>query len=233
MSSKGTTARERLLLIEDDPEIAESVISELSKQGYEVTHAADGATGLFEASRQTYDAMVVDRALPGLDGLTVIKALRDKNVPTPALILSAFGEVDDKVLGLVTGADDYLAKPFALAELVARVAALIRRGAMGGQTVLRVGPLELDLIARVARKGNQVIDLLPREFDLLEYLMRHAGTAVTRAMLLENVWHYNGTTVTNVVDVYIGKLRRKIEAEDGTRLIHSLKGVGFIFVSDP
>lgn len=232
ISPTGASVCERLLLIEDDLEIAEPVISELSKQGYVVTHAVDGAAGLSEATRQTHDVLVVDRALPGLDGLTVIRTLRNSGILTPALILSSFGEVGDKVLGLGAGADDYLAKPFALVELSARIAALLRRGAMIRQTVLRVGSLELDLIARVARKGTEVIPLLPREFDLLEFLMRHAGTVVTRTMLLEKVWHYNGAAETNVVDVYVGKLRRKIEAGESERVIRSLKGVGFLFVAE-
>jgi two-component system OmpR family response regulator len=232
MSLTADVAAHRLLVIEDDLEVAQTVVGEFSQRGFAVTHIVNGLEGLAEASSGTYDVMVVDRGLPELDGLRIIETLRTRNVLTPALILSASGEVNDRVLGLETGADDYLAKPFALIELTARVAALLRRRATGRETTLWSGPLELDLIDRVLRKNGTVIDLLPREFDLLEFLMRHAGTVVTRSMLLENVWHYNHATVTNVVDVYIGKLRRKIDEPGGTHLIQNVKGVGFMLTTD-
>lgn len=233
ISSDCRSGRGHVLLVEDDLEVAQAIVDALSRQGYRVRHVATGTEGLAEAARREYAMMIVDRALPGLDGLTMIEMLRRKNIPTPALVLSAFGDLESRVLGLAAGADDYLAKPFALVELSARVAALLRRSAMGRETVLRVGPLELDLIARVARKDGKAVALLPREFDLLEYLMRHPGEALSRTMLLERVWHYNFAAVTNVVDVYISKLRRKIEGPDGARLIQSVKGVGFMLTPVP
>lgn len=166
--------------------------------------------------------------LPGLDGLAVIEALRGEQVTTPALVLSALGGVNDRVRGLRAGGDDYLTKPFALAELAARLEALLRRPAVPRETMLRVGPLELDLLARTARRGNRPLDLLPREFRLLEYMMRREGQVLTRAMLLEQVWNYRFVPQTNLVDVHIGRLRRKLDGSDEPPMILSVRGVGFM-----
>jgi two-component system OmpR family response regulator len=171
---------------------------------------------------------VVDRLLPGLDGLAVIEALRGAGIHTPALVLSALNGVDERVRGLRAGGDDYLGKPFALAELAARVEALLRRPASGPETVLRVGPLELDLVARTARRSGRVLDLLPREFRLLEYLMRRAGQTVTRAMLFEDVWSYRFTPRSNLVDVHMGRLRRKLDGPSEQELLANVRGIGFV-----
>jgi two-component system, OmpR family, response regulator len=171
--------------------------------------------------------MIVDRMLPGLDGLEIIATLRREQLHTPVLVLSALGSVDDRVRGLRAGGDDYLAKPFALVELVARLEALLRRPVEGRETILRAGPLELDLIERSARRGGRAIDLLPREFQLLEFMMRREGQVVTRAMLLEEVWNYRFVPQTNLVDVHMGRLRRKVDGPDEAPLIHSVRGAGF------
>src|SRR6201984_205315 len=180
----------KVLLIEDDGETAQEISAELTDRGFEVEWASNGIDGLNLARASRPDAMIVDRLLPGMDGLTVIEALRKDQVRTPVLVLSALGAVDDRVRGLRMGGDDYLTKPFALVELVARVEALLRRPLESRETILRVGPLELDLIERTARRGDRVIDLLPREFRLLEYMMQRSDQLLTRAMLLEEVWTY-------------------------------------------
>lgn len=218
----------KVLLIEDDAEIAAELTAELGRNGYAVCHAADGAAGLERARDENWDLLVVDRLLPELDGLSVIRALRQQRIRTPALILSALDAIDDKVLGLRAGGDDYLVKPFALAELSARLEALLRRPADGPETTLRVGPLALDLIERKAWRAGRSLDLLSREFKLLEYMMRHAGQVVTRAMLLEEVWHYRFVPNTNLVDVHMGRLRRKIDSTDEPSLISNVRGTGFI-----
>ena len=179
--------------------------------------------------RSRYDVMVVDRMLPGLDGLSVIKAVRSADNKTPALILSALGETDDRVDGLRAGGDDYLVKPFAFSELLARLEALMRRaGTETPETVLRVGDLEMDLLARSVRRAGQVIDLQPREFRLLEYLLRHRGQVVTRTMLLENVWDYHFDPQTNVIDVHVSRLRRKIDRDFDRPLLHTVRGAGYM-----
>jgi two-component system, OmpR family, response regulator len=218
----------KLLLIEDDRETADEIIAELVDHGFEVDWAATGIQGLDKARSGTPDAMVVDRLLPGMDGLTIIEALRQEKLQTPVLILSALGAVSDRVRGLRAGGDDYLIKPFDLAELIARIEALLRRPTDSRETKLRVGPLELDLIARTAKRGERSIELLPREFRLLEYMMQRKDQLLTRAMLLEEVWNYKFVPQTNLVDVHMGRLRRKVDAPDEPPMIHNVRGVGFI-----
>src|ERR1700731_3271757 len=218
----------KLLLIEDDRETAEEITAELTDRGVEVEWSADGIEGLDKARSTRPDAMIVDRLLPGMDGLTVIEALRKDQVRTPVLVLSALGAVDDRVRGLRMGGDDYLTKPFAIVELVARIEALLRRPSESRETTLRVGPLELDLIERTAKRGERAIDLLPREFRLLEYMMRRKEQMLTPAMLLEEVWNYKFVPQTNLVAVHMGRLRRKVDEPDEPPMIHNVRGVGFI-----
>jgi two-component system OmpR family response regulator len=227
------TQAARVLLIEDEPLIAEELREDLTARGYRVTWAADGKRGEELARGQPFDVMVVDRMLPEVDGLTVIRNLREENISVPVMVLSALSAVDDRIRGLKAGGDDYLTKPFAHAELAARLEALLRRPLETRETLLRVGPMRLDLIDREAMRDNRAIELLPREFKLLEYLMRRPDQVVTRAMLLEEVWHYRFVPETNLVDVHIGKLRRKIDAPGETPLIHSVRGVGFMFGAAP
>jgi two-component system OmpR family response regulator len=217
----------RLLLIEDDPDIASEIISGFAAQGYAVTHTADGADGLALARSGDFDAMIVDRNLPGMDGLAIVQTLRGESITTPALFLSALGDVENRVHGLMAGGDDYLGKPFHLFELTARIEALLRRSSRAPETVLHLGPLCLDLVARKAMRGERQIELLPREFKLLEYLMRHSAQVVTRAMLLQDVWNYTFAAETNVVDVHVCKLRRKVDGPDEARMLHSIRSVGF------
>jgi two-component system OmpR family response regulator len=219
----------RILIVEDDPELAEAVRDDLTDRGYHVQRAASGGDGAGLAAMMPFDVIIVDRLLPELDGLSLIAQLRAADVPTPVLIISALSDVDERVRGLKAGGDDYLTKPFALAELAARVEALMRRPLPTRATMLKVGPISLDLIDRVVRRGEQVIELLPREYKLLEYLMRRPGQLVTRAMLLENVWHYRFIPETNLVDVHIGKLRRKIDNRGEPSLIQVVRGQGFVF----
>ncbi len=218
----------RILLIEDDQEIAAEVVAALGRSGYAVSHVSDGPSGLEQARQGGWDLLIVDRLLPGLDGLAIIRSLRDEQIRTPALIVSALGAIDDKVLGLRAGGDDYVIKPFALAELSARIEALLRRPANAHETVLRVGPLELDLIERKAWRGTRELDLLMREFKILEYMMRHEGQVVTRAMLLEAIWKYRFVPSTNLVDVHIGRLRRKLDHDNESPLISNIRGSGFM-----
>jgi two-component system OmpR family response regulator len=218
----------RILLIEDDQETADEIVKHLSDRFCSVLLEANGRQGLETARRESFNLLIVDRMLPELDGLSIIAALRTEAIRTPVLVLSALSEVDERVRGLKAGGDDYLTKPFALTELAARVAALLRRPIETRETVLRVGPLELDLIDRVARRKNRRIELLPREFKLLEYLMRRPSRVVTRAMMLEDVWHYRFAPRTNLVDVHIGKLRRKVDAEGEIPLLYNVRGVGFV-----
>src|SRR4030088_982090 len=218
----------KVLLIEDDSETAEEIAAELSDRGCEVEWLANGIEGLDKARSARPDAMIVDRLLPGMDGLTVIEALRKDQMRTPVLVLSALGAVDDRVRGLRMGGDDYLTKPFAVVELVARIEALLRRPAESRETTLRVGPLDLSLIERTAKRGDRVIDLLPREFRLLEYMMRRKEQMLTRAMLLEEVWNYKFVPQTNLVDFHRGRLRRKVDEPNEPPMIHNVRGVGFI-----
>jgi len=217
-----------ILVIEDDAETAEQLIDCLQTSGYSVDLAADGENGLKRARSADYVVMTVDRMLPRIDGIEVIRRLRDEGVMTPALILSALGEIDDRVRGLRAGGDDYLVKPFASREMLARVDALARRSAtVVKETILRVGDLEIDLLMRIVRRRGREIDLLPREFQLLEYLVRNVGQVVSRAMLLQHVWDLHFDPSTNVIDVYVGRVRRKIDSGQAYPLIHTVRGVGF------
>src|SRR5580700_11980043 len=221
----------KVLLIEDDGETAEEISAELTDRGFEVEWSPDGIEGLDKARAMRPDAMIVDRLLPGIDGLTVIDALRKDQVRTPVLVLSALGAVNDRVRGLRMGGDDYLTKPFAVVELVARVEALLRRPVESRDTKLVAGSLELDLIERTAKRGDRVIDLLPREFRLLEYMMQRSDQLLTRAMLLEEVWNYKFVPATNLVDVHMGRLRHKVDGPDEVQMIHNVRGAGFILRS--
>lgn len=218
----------RVLVIEDDPETAGEIVAELSSHGFQVDWAATGNDGLAWAVSGDYQVMTIDRLLPEVDGLSIVESIRSNGIKTPVLVLSALAEVDDRVRGLKAGGDDYLTKPFALVELSARVDALLRRPADPRVTMLRVGPLTLDLIERKAVRGARGLDILPREFQLLEYLMRHSGEVVTRAVLFEEVWHYRFDPRTNLVDVHIGRLRRKVDIQGESPMIHSVRGTGFI-----
>jgi two-component system OmpR family response regulator len=220
----------RILIIEDDQEVASFIQSGLLQAGWNVDHADNGKDGLFLATTENYDALIVDRMLPGVDGLAVIRTLRASDIRTPALILSALGEVGDRVAGLKAGGDDYLVKPFAFAELSARLEALLRRAGEssdGQETRLNVADLHMDLLKREVRRGNTKIDLQPREFQLLEFLMRHAGQVVTRTMLLEGVWDYHFDPQTNVIDVHISRLRAKIDRDFSPHLLHTIRGFGY------
>jgi two-component system OmpR family response regulator len=220
----------RVLIIEDDKDVASFIQKGLAQAGWNVDHADNGKDGLFLATTEKYDALIVDRMLPGVDGLTVIRTLRASNNGTPALILSALGEVDDRVSGLRAGGDDYLVKPFAFTELVARLEALIRRASAkstSAATTLQVADLQMDLLRREVRRGDRAIDLQPREFQLLEFLMRHTGQVVTRTMLLEGVWDYHFDPQTNVIDVHISRLRAKIDKGFDRPLLHTVRGAGY------
>jgi two-component system OmpR family response regulator len=223
-----------VLVIEDDPQLTDYLAKAFGEIGAVVDRAADGRDGLFLAAGNAYDVLVVDRMLPSLDGLAIIRTLRASGDRTPVLILSALGEVDDRVEGLRAGGDDYLVKPFAFSELHARVEALLRRGA-GGEappTKLHLADLELDLLTRQVQRAGQAITLQPREFKLLEYLMRHAGQVVTRTMLLEHVWEYHFDPQTNVIDVHISRLRSKIDKDFDPPLLHTVRGAGYMLRAD-
>lgn len=218
----------RILVVEDDLETASYIAKGLNESGHAVDVSHDGKDGLFMGLEQSYDAIVVDRMLPGLDGLSVIQTLRSAKNQTPVLILSALGEVDDRVEGLRAGGDDYLVKPFAFAELLARLEALVRRGdVQATETTLRVGDLEMDLLSRVVKRAGRVIELQPREFRLLECLMRHSGQVVTRTMLLESVWNYHFDPQTNIIDVHVSRLRGKIDKSFEQPLLHTIRGAGY------
>ena len=196
-------------------------------------HASDGDIGFYMATENSYDVMVIDRMLPKRDGLSIVSALRERSIDTPVLILSALGQVDDRVTGLRAGGDDYLPKPYSFSELLARVEVLGRRkGTRDNDTVYRVGELELDRLAHEVHREGQKILLQPREFRLLEYLMKHAGQVVTRTMLLENVWDYHFDPQTNVIDVHISRLRSKIERDFDTPLLHTVRGAGYILKAE-
>jgi two-component system OmpR family response regulator len=220
----------RLLLIEDDAEVANYLIKGLRENGFVVDHASDGKEGLYLATSEDYDVMIVDRMLPALDGLVIVKSVRAAGKSTPALILSTLGEVDDRVEGLQAGADDYLTKPFAFSELIARIDALLRRSTASTSTIteLKVGDLRLDLLTHTATRSGQLIELQPREFSMLEYLMRNAGHVVTRTMLLEHVWDYQFDPQTNVIDVLISRLRGKIDSNYAAPLLHTVRGSGYM-----
>jgi two-component system OmpR family response regulator len=219
----------RILLIEDDKESAAYLLKALREAGHNPDHASDGDGGAAMAAEGDYDVLVVDRMLPKRDGLSIVAELRSRGDQTPVLILSALGQVDDRVTGLRSGGDDYLPKPYAFSELLARVEALGRRPRAGsGETSYRVGDLELDRLAHTVSRGGKVIPLQPREFRLLEYLMKHAGQVVTRTMLLENVWDYHFDPQTNVIDVHISRLRAKIDKGFAPALLHTVRGAGYM-----
>ena len=219
----------RILVIEDDQETRDYLVQGLTQSGHVVDAAGDGKDGLFVALEQEFDVMIVDRMLPGLDGLSIVETVRSSGRHTPILILSALGEVDDRVEGLRRGGDDYLVKPFAFSELEARLGALVRRGdGEAVETRLQVADLEMDLLSRQVRRAGQSIELQPREFRLLEFLMRHSGQVVTRTMLLEKVWDYNFDPQTNVIDVHVSRLRRKIDKDFDEPLIQTVRGVGYV-----
>ncbi|MBA4792165.1 response regulator transcription factor [Phenylobacterium sp.] len=218
----------RILIVEDDLEAAGAMVRGLTESGHECVSAADGEAGLAEARAGEFDVMIVDRMMPKMDGVTLIQTLRREGDQTPVLFLSALGEINDRVDGLKAGGDDYLVKPYAFAELIARVEALARRRETGSvQTLLRVGDLEMDLIARTVHRQGQEIDLQPREFQLLEFMMRHAGQAVTRTMLLEKVWEYHFDPQTNVIDVHISRLRSKIDKGFDRPMLQTVRGAGY------
>ena len=217
-----------ILIIEDDSDAADYLAKGLRESGHSVEVAEDGRAGLIKAAAETFDVLIVDRMLPGLDGLSLVQHLRTAGNTTPALFLSALGEVDDRVKGLRAGGDDYLVKPYAFAELLARVETVGRRShATPVSTVLRVADLELDLLGRKASRGGQVIDLQAEEFQLLETLMRHPGQVMTRTMLLEQVWDYHFDPQTNVIDVHISRLRQKIDRDFDVPLIQTVRGAGY------
>jgi two-component system OmpR family response regulator len=218
----------RLLIIEDDNEMAGYMARALTEQGFSVDHAQTGTDGLSMAIGGTYDMLIVDRMLPGLDGLGIISALRSAGHSVPALILSALGEVDERIRGLRAGGDDYMVKPFAFGELHARIEALCRRGMSAiAPTTLKVADLEMDLLSRTVKRGERKIILHPREFSLLEYLMRNANRVVSRTMLFEKVWDYHFEPQTNVIDVHIGRLRKKIDKTSEIPLINTVRGTGY------
>jgi two-component system OmpR family response regulator len=220
--------RRRILVVEDDPETAEQLVESLATSGYQVDLAVDGNDGLSRGRSAEYAVMTIDRMLPGMDGISIIRRLREDGIATPALIISALGEIDDRVRGLRAGGDDYLVKPFAFAELLARVEALARRSAtVMKETVLRVGDLKLDLVSRSVSRCGRDIELLPREFQVLEYLVRNQGQVVPRAMLLQHVWDLHFDPTTNIIDVYVGRVRRKVDDRQAYPLIHTVRGVGF------
>ena len=221
----------RILLVEDDPTVRGFVAKGLKEAGHVVEQADNGKEGLFLAVSETFDCIILDRMLPGgIDGLRLLETLRSQSNATPVLLLSALAQVDERVAGLKAGGDDYLTKPFAFAELLARVEALSRRGRneSGPLTRLAVSDLEMDLLSRAVKRGGQKIDLQPREFRLLEYLMRHAGQVVTRTMLLEGVWDYHFDPQTNVIDVHVSRLRHKIDKPFATALIHTIRNAGYM-----
>ena len=219
----------RVLVVEDDRKIASFVVNGLKQSGFAVDHCGDGEEGLVLAKTTPYDAAVVDVMLPKLDGLSLVQSLRRQNVQIPVLILSAKATVDDRVKGLQAGGDDYLVKPFAFSELLARVQALIRRATKAPEpTRLTVGDLTLDLLTREVRRSGQKLELQAREFSLLEFLMRHAGRVVTKTMILEHVWDYSFDPQTNVVDVLVFRLRNKIDKDFPKKLLHTTRGVGYV-----
>jgi two-component system, OmpR family, response regulator len=219
----------RILVVEDEREVNDYICKGLRECGYTVDHSGDGREGLFMATTESYDLIVLDRMLPNIDGLVVVKTLRGAGNNIPILLLSALSEVDDRVQGLKAGGDDYLVKPFAFAELLARVEALLRRNQGDTETVtkLSIADLEVDLLSRSVKRGAVKITLQAREFALLEYLLRHKGQIVTRTMLLENVWHYHFDPQTNVIDVHISRLRRKIDDDFALQLIKTVRGAGY------
>jgi two-component system OmpR family response regulator len=223
-----TGGHRRILVVEDDPETAGQLVEELTTSGYEVDLAANGCEALSHGASRDYAVITIDRMLPDIDGISVMRQLRDNGVAAPFLIISALGEVDDRVRGLRAGGDDYLVKPFSFTELLARLEALGRRSeTIAKETLLRVGDLAIDLIARSASRRGRRIPLLPREFQLLEYLVRNEGRVVSRAMLLQHVWDLHFDPSTNIIDVYVGRVRRKVDEAQDYPLIHTIRGIGY------
>ena len=220
----------RILVVEDDKDVGGFIVKGLKEAGHVVEHAANGRDGLFMAASEAFDAIVLDRMLPGgVDGLRLLETLRSQGNATPVLFLSALAQVDERVKGLKAGGDDYMTKPFSFSELLARVEALTRRGrGEGPATKLVVADLEMDLLSRSVKRGGKKVDLQPREFRLLEYLMRHAGQVVTRTMLLEGVWDYHFDPQTNVIDVHVSRLRQKVDKPYPIPLIHTVRNAGYM-----
>ena len=218
----------RLLVIEDEQKVANFIKQGLEEEGYAVDHAADGASGLQMALEGLHDVIVLDVMLPKLDGLSVLQQLRQETITTPVLLLTVRATIEDKVLGLDAGADDYLTKPFAFEEFVARVRALLRRRAETAPPILQVADLALDPARRVVSRGDQKIELTPREFTLLDYFMRNPGRVLTRTMIANRVWDYTFDSATNVIDVYVNYLRKKIDTGHDTKLLHTVRGVGYV-----
>jgi two-component system OmpR family response regulator len=219
----------RILVIEDDSRVAAHVCKSLGDAGHSTCHCADGREGLLHAAAESFDVIVLDRMLPRVDGLKLLRTLRATGDATPVLILSALGAVDERVAGLRAGGDDYLAKPFAMSELLARIEVLARRApAVAGNSRLALGDLEIDLLGRTVRRGPRRIELTAREFRILEYLMRNAGRVVTRSMLLEHVWDYNFDPQTNIIDQHVSRLRQKVDRDFGVPLIETVRGVGYV-----
>lgn len=218
----------KILLVDDDDATAGYIMKGLAEEGFTVDRADNGRDGFFHASDGSYDAIILDRMLPGMDGMGVLGALRVAGLDTPVLILSALATAEDRVAGLTAGSDDYLVKPFAFGELLARLRALLRRGrSTQVETRLRCADLEMDLLSRKVKRGTRAVDLQPREFRLLEYLLRHAEQVVTRTMLLEGVWDYHFDPGTNVIDVHVSRLRRKIDEGEPQVLLHTVRGAGY------
>lgn len=224
----------RILVVEDDAETADYVLKGLREEGYTVEHVSDGRDALYAASGEQFDAIVMDRMIPGMDGLSVVKALRAASIPTPILILSALSHLDERVKGLRAGSDDYLTKPFGYSELSARLENLFRRRTgPEPETKLSCGDLSVDLLTRRVSRDGRALDLLPREFKLLEYLLRHKDRVVTRTMLLEQVWDYRFDPHTSVVDTHISRLRKKIDDGFAQPLLHTLRGTGYRLSQEP
>jgi two-component system OmpR family response regulator len=223
-----TGGHRRILVVEDDPETAGQLTEQLASSGYLVDLATTGAEALSRAASRDYGVVTIDRMLPDIDGIAVMRQLREDGVSVPFLIISALGEVDDRVRGLRAGGDDYLVKPFSFVELLARLEALLRRSeTLAKETILRVGDLAIDLISRTASRRGKELMLLPKEFQLLEYLVRNEGRVVSRAMLLQHVWDLHFDPSTNIIDVYVGRVRRKVDDQQAYPLIHTVRGVGY------
>ncbi len=226
---------QKILLIEDDTTTADFIANGLEEEGFLTDRAANGRDGLFLATDGTYCCIVLDRMLPGLDGMAVLAALRGAGIATPVIILSALGSPEDRIKGLTSGADDYLTKPFAFAELLARIRLIVRRGTAvpAVETVLRCDDLEMDLLSRRVQRGGRQIDLQPREYRLLEFLLRHVDQVVTRTILLEGVWDYHFDPGTNVIDVHLSRLRKKIDEGEARPLLHTVRGAGYRIGAQP
>jgi two-component system OmpR family response regulator len=223
-----TGGHRRILVVEDDPETAGQLVESLTSSGYQVDLATTGSEALSRGVASDYAVITIDRMLPDIDGITVMRQLRDDGIAAPVLIVSALGEVDDRVRGLRAGGDDYLVKPFSFVELLARVEALGRRSdTIVKETVLRVGDLAIDLMSRTASRRGKAIQLFPKEFQLLEYLVRNEGRVVSRAMLLQHVWDLHFDPSTNIIDVYVGRVRRKVDGLQAYPLIHTVRGIGY------